>query len=97
MKESNSAQVISRKEETLDTSEHKGTTLRVGFSTKQAGWVNSKEKNIHFLQIADPSDSKKADWERENTPPCSRGKVMIDHNHESVLLHQKKKVVKWKW
>lgn len=98
LKENSSAKVIPRKEENSYTTKHKGNTLRVGFSTNKASWVNSKEKTTSFLETEYPSDIEQKSWlgKRQHTP-CSRGKVMIERNHESVLLHQKKHVMKQKW
>lgn len=56
LKENSSAQVIPRKEENSYTTKHKGITVRVGFLTKQASCINSKENNTSFLETEYPSD-----------------------------------------
>lgn len=91
LKESNSVQVTPRKQETLDITRHKGTTFRVGFSTKQAGWVNSKEKNISLLQKGYPSHSKIADWERENIRHVAEGKSWLTTIMKVYYCTRKKK------
>lgn len=91
LKENSSAQVIPRKEENSYTTKHTGIPVRVGFLTKQASCINSKENTTSFLETEYPSDIGQKSWlGKSQHTPCSRGKVMTECNHGSVLLHQKK-------
>lgn len=75
LKEISSVQGISRKEYDSYTTKHKVTTLRVGFLTNKASWINSKEKAAGILETEYPSNiGQKSDWKGDNIRHVPEGK-----------------------